>query len=106
MTPIYAIAPRGAFAREVYQGLANALAHQVAAGSSDVLPADVVEHVSVPGFITGEKVKLISGQILPVIELRNMRALYTWNIDVLVQHVLDALRARNPTVNSRPFRGR
>ena len=96
LTPIYAIVPRSVFARDVYQRLVQVLASQVEAPTDD----SFVERLSLPGYMTDEKVQLYSGQVLPVIEVRNVRAFYSWNVNVLTRNALQALRARNPLVNA------
>ena len=96
LTPIYAIAPRGTFARDGYQRLVQVLASQVAAPTDD----SFVERLSVPGYLTDEKVQLYSGQVVPVIEVRNVRALYSWNVNVLVRNALQALQARDPAADA------
>jgi PatG C-terminal/Subtilase family/PatG Domain len=100
LTPIYAIAPRGTFAREVYQRLVQVLASQVAAPTDD----SFVERLSLPGYLTDEKVQLYSGQVVPVIEVRNVRALYSWNVNVLVRNALQALQARDPAADAEAVR--
>ena len=95
-TPIYAIVPRGVFARDVYQHLVQVLASQVAAPTDD----SFVERLSLPGYMTDEKVQLYSGQVVPVIEVRNVRAFYSWNVNVLARNALQALQARNPLADA------
>jgi hypothetical protein len=95
LTPIYVIAPRGGFVREVYQRLVQVLANQVAPPIDD----SFVERLSLPGYLTDEKVQLFSGQVVPVIEVRNVRAFYRRNVNVLARNVLQALQARDPGVD-------
>jgi hypothetical protein len=37
---------------------------------------------------------------VPVIEVRNVRALYSWNVNVLVRNALQALQARDPAADA------
>jgi len=96
LTPVYAIAPRGVFAREVHQRLTQVLASQMAEPTED----SFVERLSLPGYITDEKVRLYSGQVVPVVEVRNVRALYSWNVNLLAHNAIQALQSRDPTVDA------
>ncbi|MFH7030066.1 MAG: S8 family peptidase [Heteroscytonema crispum UTEX LB 1556] len=87
LTPIYAIEPKGAFARDVYAVLQELLSGQIQAEDN----ADYVERVSIPGIITGRTVKLFSGQIVPVIEPQNTRGLYGWKINTLIGAALETI---------------
>jgi len=66
LTPIYAIEPVGPFAAEVYQELVSLLADEVRAEIDDAY----VARVSIPGLLTGQNVKLFSGQVVPIIHRR------------------------------------
>ncbi|MFF5521672.1 cyanobactin maturation protease PatG family protein [Streptomyces coeruleorubidus] len=50
-----------------------------------------VSRVSIPGVLTDRTVRLFSGQVVPVVEVKS-RGLYTWNEHAFVQSVVDALR--------------
>lgn len=84
LTPVYAIEPKGPFAREVYQVLQELLSGQIQAEDSE----EYVERVSIPGMLTGRTVKLFSGQVVPVIEPQNTRGLYGWTVNTLVNAAL------------------
>jgi cyanobactin maturation PatA/PatG family protease len=71
-TPIYAIAPLGAFSSEVYSRLRGFLREQIDEG---------VERVSVGGALSGKAV-LMSGQALPVIRPA-LRCLNNWTVQAL-----------------------
>jgi cyanobactin maturation PatA/PatG family protease len=75
-TPVYAIRPEGAFAREGYQRLSEFLRERT---------AGTVERVSVPGAIVGQQA-LMSGQIVPVIQPA-MRCMYSWTTSALAESV-------------------
>lgn len=80
LTPVYAIEPKGPFAREAYLALQELLAGQIQPGSSK----DYIERVSIPGLQSGRTVKLFSGQVVPVIEPQSTRGLYGWKINNLL----------------------
>jgi cyanobactin maturation PatA/PatG family protease len=80
-TPIYAIQPVGPYAEIGYERLREFLQGQLDRETP-------VELVSVPGVIGG-KVRLQSGQIVPVI-VPALRGLFSWATRPLVEHVLGA----------------
>ncbi|MBC2900333.1 hypothetical protein H4N64_01705 [Streptomyces sp. PSKA01] len=71
----------------VYRTFRDAIVGQVEDRQS---PAHV-SRVSVPGVLTDRTVRLFSGQVVPVVEVRS-RGLYTWNEHVFVEAVLTALK--------------
>lgn len=87
LTPIYAIAPVGPFAREVYAGLQELLAGQVLVEGDD----DFVERVSIPGHLGGRKVRLFSGQEVPLITIDSPRGLFGWKVNSLVTAAVSAV---------------
>ncbi|MFD0167940.1 S8 family serine peptidase [Streptomyces decoyicus] len=52
--------------------------------------SDYISRVSVPGVLTDRTVRLYSGQVLPVVEVKS-RGLFTWNEALLVKAVFDAV---------------
>ncbi|MBE9247794.1 PatA/PatG family cyanobactin maturation protease [Dolichospermum sp. LEGE 00240] len=90
LTPIYAIEPGGAFARDVYAILQQLLSGQIQAEDSE----NYVERVSIPGILSGRSVKLFSGQVVPVIEVPNTRGLYGWKVNTLVQAAIETVQAQ------------
>ena len=50
-----------------------------------------IDKVSVPGVLTGRTVQLFSGQVVPVLEVYNLRGLYGWQINLLIQEVINAV---------------
>ena len=88
LTPIYVIEPSGAFAADVYNGLRQLLAAQVMSEVED----DYVERVSVPGVLTGANARLLSGQSVPVIKQENLRGLYGWRVNSLVEAAVKAIQ--------------
>ncbi|HEY9803085.1 S8 family peptidase [Anabaena azotica] len=89
LTPVYAIEPKGPFAREIYQVLQELLSGQIQAEDNE----EYVERISVPGLLTGRTVKLFSGQEVPVIEPQNTRGLYGWKVNTLVTQALRTVTA-------------
>jgi PatG C-terminal/Subtilase family len=74
LTPIYAIRPVGANAPAIYELLTGLLDAELAE------PDDVrrIERVALPGRLPGATVKLFSGQIVPVMEVEQTRAIGGW----------------------------
>ncbi|BAY66526.1 peptidase S8/S53 [Calothrix brevissima NIES-22] len=88
LTPIYAIEPQGAFARDTYAVLQELLAGQIQAETSE----EFVERVSIPGVLTGKTVKLFSGQVVPLIAPQNPRGIYGWKINTLVSAAIETVQ--------------
>ena len=101
LTPVYAIEPKGAFAREVYQALQELLAGQIQPPDS----SNYIERVSIPGVITEKTVKLFSGQVVPVIEPQSTRGLYGWKVNTLINTAMETVRATGAQVNEEGVRG-
>ncbi|MDY6784475.1 MAG: PatA/PatG family cyanobactin maturation protease [Cyanobacteriota bacterium] len=89
LTPVYAIEPKGPFAREAYLALQELLAGQIQPEIDD----DYIERVSIPGLLTGRTVKLFSGQVVPVIEPQSTRGLYGWKVNSLVNAAFATVQA-------------
>lgn len=85
LTPIYAIEPIGEFARDIYELLIGFLAGQVLDGDS----SGFIQRISIPGNLSGRSVRLFSGQVVPVIEMNNVRGMYGWRINQLIQAAID-----------------
>jgi cyanobactin maturation PatA/PatG family protease len=94
LTPIYAIEPRGPFAREVYAVLQQLLAGEVTAEDDDRF----IERVSVPGRLTGQVVKLFSGQVVPIIHLESPRGMYGWEVNILIDQAIAAVMAQQQPI--------
>jgi len=88
LTPIYAIEPQGAFARDTYMVLQELLAGQIQGESSE----EYVERVSIPGILTGKTVKLFSGQVVPLLAPQNPRGMYGWKINTLVAAAIETVQ--------------
>jgi len=89
LTPVYAIEPKGPFARETYLALQELLSGQIQPETDD----DYIERVSIPGVLTGRTVKLFSGQVVPLIEPQSTRGIYGWKINSLVNAAFAEVQA-------------
>ncbi|GET40930.1 S8 family peptidase [Microseira wollei] len=89
LTPIYAIEPVGGFARDSYAVLQQLLSGQIQPENDD----NYVERVSIPGILSGRSVKLFSGQVVPVVEVSNIRGLYGWKVNNLVNAAIQTVQA-------------
>ncbi|NEP51791.1 MAG: hypothetical protein F6K65_24570, partial [Moorea sp. SIO3C2] len=94
LTPIYAIEPKGPSAQLVYKQLSKFLEGQALPQiEENSYNLGYIDKVSVPGILTGKTVQLFSGQVVPVLELYNLRGLYGWQIEVLIEDVIQAVLA-------------
>jgi cyanobactin maturation PatA/PatG family protease len=89
LTPIYAIEPIGPYAASVYALLTTLLGGEIAAHDA----AGYIERVSIPGRRTDRTVKLFSGQVVPVVEVEQIRGLYGWQINSLLGAATEAAQA-------------
>jgi cyanobactin maturation PatA/PatG family protease len=78
-TPIYAIAPMGAFAFDIHDTLVEFLQDTYKDGA---------ERISVPGIIVG-KTMLFNGETVPVIQ-PDQRGMFSWKKSLLVDHAAKA----------------
>lgn len=99
LTPIYAVAAVGPFASDVYALLRELLAGQVETESSP----DYVERVSLPGEWRGRRVRLFSGQWVPLVEVAYTRGLYGWKTVQLVAAALRAVGHEGAAADLRQF---
>jgi hypothetical protein len=90
LTPIYAIGPVGAHAPRVYELLVRLLAGELA----DADDARRIERVGIPGRLSGRSVKLFSGQVVPVIEVEQIRGILGWPVAALAQAALEHVDRR------------
>jgi cyanobactin maturation PatA/PatG family protease len=100
LTPVYAIEPKGPFAREAYLALQELLAGQIQPSSS----SNYIERVSIPGVVSGRNVRLFSGQVVPVIEPQSTRGIYGWKINNLVQAAFAQVQATQGDANEEAMR--
>lgn len=87
LNPIYAIEVKGGFAADIYEMLQLMLAGQSESEGSD----NFIERVSIPGQLTDKKIELFSGQEVPVITINNIRGMYGWKVNGLVDAALQIL---------------
>jgi len=87
LTPIYAVEPVGPFGHQVYNVLCELLTGEVEAEHAETY----IERVSVPGLLSGRTARLFSGQVVPVIELGNVRGLYGWRTNALIKTAVEAI---------------
>jgi subtilisin family serine protease len=71
-TPLYAVQPQGAFAREGFETLLEFFGHQLTEG---------VERISIPGVVAGS-VRLFNGQVVPLV-VPELRGMYSWTTQAL-----------------------
>ncbi|NER98264.1 MAG: PatA/PatG family cyanobactin maturation protease, partial [Symploca sp. SIO1B1] len=88
LTPIYAIKPQDVFALEVYRYFQEFLAGQIL----DKEDKNHIGRVSIPAVLTGETVTLFSGQVLPVLAPLNLRGMYGWKVEELIDKVIEAIK--------------
>jgi cyanobactin maturation PatA/PatG family protease len=100
LTPVYAIEPAGAFGAEVYAVLQELLAGEVQVEDH----AEYIERVSLSARLTGRTVKLFSGQVVPVVEVQNIRGLYGWKTNALVSAALEAVKTYQPEADEAAVR--
>lgn len=89
LTPVYAIDPAGPFAADAFRALVELLSGQIQPEND----GEYVERVSIPGVLTGRKVKLFSGQVIPVVEPQSTRGIYGWKVNSLVDAAMAAVQA-------------
>jgi cyanobactin maturation PatA/PatG family protease len=89
LTPLYALAPSGAFGSEVFASLRELLTGEIQPRNSD----QFVDRISLPARLTDRSVKLFSGQIVPVVEVETTRGLYGWRTHQLITMAIDQIRA-------------
>jgi hypothetical protein len=87
LTPVYSIEPVGPFANLVYERLTSMLDGQSQAEGS---PA-YVERVSVPAVLSGQSVRLFSGQVVSQLLVDATRGMYNWNTSALIESALATL---------------
>ncbi|WP_375341446.1 PatA/PatG family cyanobactin maturation protease [Lyngbya sp. CCY1209] len=84
---IYALDPKGPFADDIYEMFLLMLNGQLEPETS----AEFMERISIPGRQTERTVELFSGEVVPVLNVRNPRGMYGWNINRLVDAALATL---------------
>jgi cyanobactin maturation PatA/PatG family protease len=95
LTPLYVIQAKGAFATEIYAALRLMLAGQIQPATSE----DYIERISICGKLTDRTVELFSGEVLPVVILPNVRGMYGWQVNNLVEGAIATIRGELSEVN-------
>jgi cyanobactin maturation PatA/PatG family protease len=98
LTPIYAIEAELAYAEDVYRVLRSALAGEALPDNDP----NYVSRVSIPGVLTNRTVRLFSGQLVPVV-VAQPRGLFSWNEPLLIELVINAVKAAAPADQEREF---
>ena len=81
---LYVLEPVGPFAAAAYEMFLLMLNGQLAPSAS----AAFVDHISIPGKRSERVVELLSGEVVPVLHVRNPRGMYGWNVPSLVEAAL------------------
>ncbi|MDY6784465.1 MAG: PatA/PatG family cyanobactin maturation protease [Cyanobacteriota bacterium] len=81
---LYALDPKGPFASDIYEMFLLMLNGQLEPESS----AEFIERISIPGRQTTRTVELFSGEVVPVLNVRNPRGMYGWNVNALANAAL------------------
>lgn len=81
LTPVYCVEPVGAFASSVYEVLVNMMDGQSRSDGDRAY----VERVSVPAVLTGQTVRLFSGQEVTEILVDAPRGMYSWKTTDLIE---------------------
>ncbi|MED5595380.1 hypothetical protein [Janthinobacterium sp. P210006] len=88
LTPVYALEPGEPCSRDTYALLIGALEGQVR-GEGD---AGYIARVAIPGYLTGKKVRLYSGQVVPVVSVP-ARAIYYCDVNQIIEDAVKAVGA-------------
>lgn len=91
LTPVYALEPTGAFGADLYARLLDMLAGEIQAEDDE----SYIQRVSIPGKLTGNTVRLFSGQVVPVLQLENPRGMYGWKQNALIAQAAEAVSGRS-----------
>ena len=84
---IYVLEPKGPFAAEIYEMFLLMLAGQLEPEPSN----ELIERVSIPARRTNRTVELFSGEVVPVATIHNVRGMYGWKVNALVEAALAAV---------------
>lgn len=96
---IYVLEPTGAFSDQIYEMFLLMLAGQLEPETSD----EFVERISVPARRTNRTVELFSGEVVPVVKVHDVRGMYGWKVNSLVNAAMAAIsrqvdEAQEPTI--------
>jgi cyanobactin maturation PatA/PatG family protease len=89
---LYALEPKGPFASDVYEIFLQMLAGQLEPETSD----EFVERISVAARRTNRTVELFSGEVVPVVTVHDLRGMYGWTVNALIDAALSSVRNLQP----------
>lgn len=89
---LYALEPKGPFASDVYEMFLLMLAGQLEPETSD----EFVERISVAARRTNRTVELFSGEIVPVVTVHNVRGMYGWTVNALINAAIASIPNLEP----------
>lgn len=89
---IYVLEPKGPFSTDVYEMLLQMLAGQLEPETSD----EFVERISLGARRTNRTVELFSGEIVPVVTVYDVRGMYGWTVNALINAALSTVGNLNP----------
>jgi cyanobactin maturation PatA/PatG family protease len=89
---LYALEPKGPFASDVYEIFLQMLAGQLEPETSD----EFVERISVAARRTNRTVELFSGEVVPVVTVHDLRGMYGWTVNALINAALSSVRNLEP----------
>ncbi|MBD2545078.1 PatA/PatG family cyanobactin maturation protease [Planktothricoides raciborskii] len=89
---LYALEPKGPFASDVYEIFLQMLAGQLEPETSD----EFVERISVAARRTNRTVELFSGEVVPVVTVHDLRGMYGWTVNALINPALASVRNLEP----------
>jgi thiazoline dehydrogenase / protease len=87
---IYALEPTGAFSTEIHEIFLLMLAGQLEPEASD----EFVERISIPARRTNRTVELFYGEVVPVVKVHDLRGMYGWKVNTLVNAAMAAISRR------------
>lgn len=89
---LYVLEPKGPFSLDVYEMLLQLLAGQLEPETSD----GFVERISVGARRTYRTVELFSGEIVPVVTVYDIRGMYGWTVNALINSALASIANLEP----------
>ncbi|MDD1534729.1 hypothetical protein C7U89_14930 [Bradyrhizobium sp. WBOS4] len=92
-SPVYGLVPEGPFADTIYETFLQLLAGQ----SLTPDQSEFIERISIPGRRTGEMIRLQSKVELPIVAVTDLRGIYGWKINELVDDAVDRIHGTETT---------
>lgn len=91
--PVYGLIPGGPYEDTIYEIFVQLLAGQTLAQDQ----ADFVERISIPGRRSGEMIRLHSKAELPILNVTDVRGIYGWKINALVNDAVNRIYGAEST---------